>query len=339
MRSFAVVALLMALLAGLLASVRLGSVPMDWHAVWTSLLQRASPDDPQALALQGIVLELRVPRALLALCVGAGLAVVGVLLQTVTRNDLADPFLFGLSSGAAAGAVAVITLAGDLLGPWSLPVAAFAGAMASALAVLLLMGCGLGHTSVRMVLAGLSVSFLFSAITHYLIFAGDQRAAHSALFWTLGSLGLVRWASLPYAVAGLVLVLVYALWRRRQLDGLLGGEEIAFSLGVRPDRLRREVFLVCALATACFVALCGVIGFIGLMVPHLARGMAGGGLHRGVLLFSALTGAVLLVGSDLISRILLAPQELPVGIVTGTLGAIFVLGLLLRQSGSGQGAA
>ena len=134
----------------------------------------------------------------------------------------------------------------------------------------------------------------YSTALGAVIFAGDQRAAHSVLFWTLGGLGLARWENLPLAGLGLALVTAYALWRSAALDALLGGEEAAFSLGINPERLRVEVFGVCALASACFVALTGVIGFIGLMVPHLARGLAGA-LHRGVLWFSALLGAGLCV--------------------------------------------
>lgn len=325
---------LLALLGLLLSlSVMLGAVRFSPLQVWSSVADALGGGMPGEGAdsawMHRIILDLRVPRGLLAGCVGAGLALVGVLLQTVTRNDLADPFLFGLSSGAAAGAVAVMTMAGEQFGLWTLPMAAFAGAMASALGVLLLLARGEGRAPERMVLAGLSVSFLFSALTHYLIFAGDQRAAHSVLFWTLGGLGLARWENLPLAGLGLALVAAYALWRRAALDALLSGEEAAFSLGINPERLRVEVFGVCAIASACFVALSGVIGFIGLMVPHLARGLAGA-LHRGVLWFSALLGAVLLVASDLASRVILAPQELPVGIVTGSLGAVFVMAWLFR---------
>lgn len=286
-----------------------------------------APDGPIAR----IVLDLRLPRTALAILVGAGLAIVGVLLQSATRNDLADPFLFGLSSGAAAGAVAVITTTGDVLGVWTLPIAAFAGGLLSAVTVLMLVARSRSEGPERLVLAGLAVSFLFAALTNYLIFAGDQRAAHSVLFWSLGGLGLARWDNLPIALGGLVVLAVFAAAARRHLDTLLAGDETAASLGVAPDRVRPLIFIVAAFATATFVALAGVIGFIGLMVPHLARALTGP-LHGGLLAMSAALGAALLLGSDVVARTLLAPQELPVGIVTASVGAVFVIGIVLRRS-------
>ncbi len=328
-----VVAALVLLLGVLaLASVAVGSATISLRDVWASIVAGlgAPADAAPPGALQRIVFDLRLPRTLLALAVGAGLALVGVLLQTVTRNDLADPFLFGLSSGAAAGAVAVISITGDLLGPWTLPAAAFAGGMLAAASVLLLAARSRGAGPERMVLAGLAVSFLFSALTNYLVFAGDQRAAHSVLFWSLGGLGLARWDNLAIAAAGLAALVVYGIARRPALDALLAGDDTAHSLGVNPRRVRIEAFVVAAFATASFVALAGVIGFVGLMVPHLARAL-GGALHGGAMLFSALLGALLLLASDIASRTLLAPQELPVGIVTASIGALFVIGMLWRR--------
>lgn len=321
-------------LSGLCAlSVATGSTAFSLAEVLSVLLGPmrelfglAEPAGPVA----NIVLALRLPRALLAIIVGAGLAIVGCLLQTVTRNTLADPFLFGLSSGAAAGAVLVMTTTGDLLGLWTMPIAAFAGGLLSAVTVLGLMARSRGHGPERLVLAGLAVSFLFSAATNYLVFAGDQRAAHSVLFWSLGGLGLARWDNLPFALAGLGLLLVFATAYRRHLDGLLAGDEVAASLGARPVVLRTTVILVCALATASFVSLCGVIGFVGLMVPHLVRAVTGP-LHGALILGAAVVGAGLLVGSDILARIILAPQDLPIGIVTASLGALFVIVLVLRS--------
>lgn len=280
--------------------------------------------------VQRILLDLRLPRTVLAITVGAGLAIVGTLLQTATRNDLADPFLFGLSSGAAAGAVAVITATGDWLGLWTLPLAAFAGGLLSAATVLALVARASGEGPERLVLAGLAVSFLFAALTNYLVFAGDQRAAHSVLFWSLGGLGLARWDNLPFALAGLLALIVFSVAQRRALDALLAGDETAASLGVRPERMRPAIFIVAAFATATFVALSGVIGFVGLMVPHIARALVGA-LHTSLIAISALIGAGLMLGSDIASRTVLAPQELPVGIVTASVGAVFVIAIVLRR--------
>ncbi len=295
-----------------------------------ALLGLPTPGDLSPV-LAAIVLQLRLPRLLLATIVGAGLAVVGALLQTTTRNDLADPFVFGLSSGAATGAVAVISVLGDRMGVWTLPMASFAGGLISAAAVLALVLARDVKSADRLVVAGLAMSFLFNAVTDVMIFSGDQRAAQSVLFWMLGGFGLARWGNVWLAALGLAVALGCGLGWSGRLDALLAGDETAASLGVPVRRFRAYVFVACALATSTFVALSGVIGFVGLMVPQLARGVFGL-RHRLVIPVCALFGALLMVLSDLISRVLLARQELPVGIVTAALGAVFVLAMLLRPN-------
>ena len=315
-----------------MVAVTQGSVPIAAGQLWQSLklLATAASETEYAMAHR-IIIELRLPRVLLGLMVGAGLALTGLLLQTVTRNELADPYLFGLSSGSAAGAVFVITFTGDVLGLFTLPLAAMTGGLASVAAVLLLLRGYANHSPGQMILAGLSVSFLFNALTYGMTFLGDQRAAQTVLFWTMGGLGTARWNNLFLPFIGLVTVLIFALRRNVALDALLTGDLTAHSLGVAPEKLRQQTFLVCAMATACFVATSGVIGFIGLMVPHLVRHWTGP-LHRKAFLPTLLIGAALLVGSDLLSRILLAPQELPVGVITAGVGAIFVMRIVLRNS-------
>ena len=320
------------LLAGLtLLAMSVGTTRLSFGAVLDALAMAIAGVEPDGgpSPLTRIVVDLRLPRALLAIMVGAGLGIVGCLLQTTTRNDLADPFLFGLSSGAAAGAVLVITVTGDVLGVWTLPTAAFIGGMMASAVVLVLVSRLRDRGPARLVLAGLAVSFLFMALTNYLVFAGDQRAAHSVLFWTLGGLGLARWDLLPVALVGTIAIFAYARFRHRQFDALLAGDDTAATLGVDVGALRRMTFLVCAFATAAFVSLTGVIGFVGLMVPHMARGLAGP-LHRDLVIFAAIIGAALLLVSDIVARTILIPQELPIGIVTTSVGALFVLGLIRK---------
>jgi iron complex transport system permease protein len=321
------------LLLSLLGTVY-GSTPLAMGDVLRALGGSFVPgvDRHVSPAVSRIVLDLRLPRVALAACVGCGLAGVGVLLQTTTRNDLADPFLFGLSSGAAAGAVAVITLLGDALGVWTLPAATFAGAALSAAAVLSLVARHQDQGPERLIIAGLAVSFLFGALTSFMVFAGDQRAAYSILFWSVGGLGLANWGNLPLAVLGAGLAVGTGLMCHWQLDALLAGDETAASLGIDVRRLRRLVFVMAALATACLVALSGVIGFVGLMVPHLARALVGV-RHRRLVLASSLIGAIVLLGGDLVSRTIMAPQELPVGVITAAAGGIFVLALVMRRNG------
>ena len=320
-----------AVLAALfLASTLHGTTPIPLSDVVESIALKSGIGEGDMSPLHLIVLDLRLPRALFAAVIGAGLGIVGVVLQTTTRNDLADPFLFGLSSGAAAGAVFVITVTGDILGIWTLPLAAFCGGLVASGVVLALVHGLRTSAPEKLILAGLAVSFLFAAITNYLIFAGDNRAAHAVIFWMLGGLGLARWETFPLVCTGLVLILAYSLYRNRWLDALLTGDLTASTLGVPVQRLRFGMFFVAALATAVFVSVAGVIGFVGLMVPHLARGITGP-MHRQLVPTAAMVGAVLLTVSDMLSRLILAPQELPVGIVTTSIGSVFVFLLLFRM--------
>ncbi|EIV2084786.1 FecCD family ABC transporter permease [Klebsiella aerogenes] len=311
----------------MIASLQWGSVELSWRQV-VSALGLASAPIPEIL--KTIVIDLRLPRVLLAALTGAGLAIVGLLLQTTTRNELADPFLFGLSSGASAGAVLVITRFGDVLGAFTLPGSAFVGGILSALAVMILFRVNQLRRAEQLIICGLAVSFLFSALTSYLVFSGDQRAAGSLLFWSLGGLGLARWDNLIIPLASLALLSGFTLRRWRALDAMLAGEQTACSLGVEVERLRSETFLCCALATALLVSLTGVIGFVGLMVPYLAR-RAVGVRHRMAVPMCGLLGAILLTGGDMLSRSLIANQELPIGIITAGLGGAFIICLLMRS--------
>ena len=321
----------MLIVALALVSIAYGSTVIPLSEVIASLAHAAGFDVAAVSGPVGkIVVDLRLPRAILAVSVGAGLGIVGALLQTVTRNDLADPFLFGLSSGAAAGAVSVITVFGDRLGVWTLPLAAFTGGILTAIVVLLLVSRIRGQGPERLILAGLAVSFLFTALTNYLVFAGDQRAAHSVLFWTMGGLGLARWDNIGLAVLGVAAIAIFALRNHRRLDAFLAGENAAESLGVPVGRFRMLTFLAAAFSTAILVSVAGVIGFVGLMIPHLARRIAGQ-LHQRLVVACAVFGAVLLIASDLLARTLLPPQELPIGIITSSIGALFVVATLIRS--------
>lgn len=278
-----------------------------------------------------IVTELRLPRIILAMLTGAGLAVVGVLLQTTTRNELADPFLFGLSSGASAGAVLVITRFGEQFGEITLPLSAFIGGIVSSCTVLILFHISRSRRAEQLIICGLSISFLFSALTSYLVFSGDQRAASSVVFWSLGGLGLARWDNLFIPLMSLCMLCGFVAWRWRWLDGLLAGEQTAISLGVNVSRLRVETFIFSALATSFLVSLTGVIGFVGLMVPHVARYIVGV-RHLLLIPLAAILGAVLLCAGDIISRIVIKNQELPIGIITAGLGGFFIIILYIKRS-------
>ncbi len=286
-----------------------------------------------SLSRDAIIWDVRLPRVVLGAAVGAGLAVCGVALQAMVRNVLADPYLLGVSSGASSGAAAAILFGvGAGLGQHALPVSAFAGALAASLLVLVVARSGGRVTSIRLLLAGVAVGYALYALTSFLIFAADSaEGSRSVLFWLLGSLGLASWTA-PLAVVcvvvlGTVLVLTHA---GRRLDVLAIGDETAQTLGLTPDRLRVRLLVLVSLCIGVVVSAAGSIGFVGLVVPHLAR-RAVGSSHRAVVPVAALMGAILLVWADVVARTLLQPQEIPIGILTSLVGAPFLLVLIRRM--------
>ena len=276
-----------------------------------------------------IIWLIRAPRVLLGALAGAGLALVGTALQAVTRNPLADPHLLGVSSGAALGAVLVMLYLGDFIGVFSLPLAAFAGAAGSMLLVIAVARRADRLDSDRLLLAGVAVSFVMMATVNLLLYTGDPHAAASVVFWMLGGLGSARWELIWLPTLAVLAGLAALIVMGRGLNALMAGEQTAVSLGVNAKRLRLLVFLCTSLLTGVLVSLCGAIGFVGLMVPHMARALTGAD-HRRLIPVSALLGGIFLVWVDVAARTLLAPQDLPIGIATAALGGVFFI-LLLRR--------
>ncbi|KAB8160278.1 iron chelate uptake ABC transporter family permease subunit [Streptomyces sp. 3MP-14] len=279
-----------------------------------------------------IVWQVRTPRVLLAVVVGAGLSAIGVAVQALVRNALADPFVLGISSGASVGAVAVLTvgLFGSL-GIYALSVGAFAGALAASALVYLASYSRAGLTPLRLVLTGIALAYGFQALMSVLVYlAPDGEATHTVLFWTMGGLGAATWGTLP-AVAATVLLGVAVLHRAsRSLDVLALGDETAASLGVDTTALRRRLFALTSLMTGAIVAVSGAIGFVGLIVPHLTR-IVVGARHVRVLLVAPLLGAVFMVWADLLARTLAAPRELPLGVITALVGVPVFITLMRRR--------
>jgi iron complex transport system permease protein len=289
-----------------------------------------------------ILWEVRLPRVFLGALVGAALAVSGTVMQGLFRNPLADPGIVGVSAGAGLGAVTAIVLGGllpialrDSLGPFLVPAAAFLGGWAS---VLLLYGVATrgGRTSVAtMLLAGIALGALSGAVSGLMVYAADDQQLRDLTFWGLGSLAGATWAKVATAMPILVVAMVGALGLGRGLNGLAFGEATALHLGIPVQRTKTLAILAVAAATGGAVAVSGGIGFIGIVVPHLLR-LATGPDHGPLLLNAALLGAILLLGADIISRVIIAPAELPIGIVTAVLGAPVFLWILLRQRPMGD---
>ncbi|CAM3894971.1 iron ABC transporter permease [Tsukamurella strandjordii] len=318
------------------ATVPLGDIPrLIWAALRGGVL---AYEDRTAYS---IVWELRVPRVLLAALVGAGLSVAGVACQALVRNPLADPFILGISSGASVGASLVVTtgvVAG--LGVAGTAGAAFLTALAaSALVYLLSRSPGGALSPVRLVLTGVVLAFAFQGLAGAIVFfdpVGD--AARSVMFWLLGGLGAAQWSVLPLVAATVAVCTAIAARMSGVLDVLAQGDEAAAALGLDPQRARLWLFLLVVVMTSVLVSIAGTVGFVGLVVPHAVR-MVVGPLHRRVLLLAPLVGALLLVWVDLLSRLVVAPRELPLGIVSALVGVPVFLYLLRRRDGLLGGAA
>ncbi|MCH4561543.1 iron ABC transporter permease [Halomonas sp. EGI 63088] len=285
----------------------------------------------------GIIWSYRLSRAILAACCGAGLALAGVVLQALLRNPLADPFLMGISAGASTGAVAV-TITGIGAGAMTLSLGAFAGAgLAFGLVVLLAHAASSGTGGGRgtqaaggIILAGIAGSQLFNALTAFIIAkSASAEQARGIMFWLMGNLSGVRWddvlLGLPVALGGLLI----CLWHRRALDAFTFGADSAASMGIAVRSVRGILITAMALVTAVMVSKVGAIGFVGLVIPHAMRFLVGS-RHTRLVPASALAGAVFLIGSDILSRILVPGQALPIGVVTSLIGAPAFAMILVR---------
>jgi iron complex transport system permease protein len=328
--------LVFVLLAAVVLAVVIGPVPIPYDMVVRIIVSKVVPN---AISVdwtpvqEQIVWMFRLPRALLAVLVGAALSVSGTALQALVRNPLADPYTFGISSGASVGAVLVITLAAGVATGFTLSGAAFIGALITTIIVYIIAQQGGQVTPGRLILAGVAISYALSAITTYLVLRASSPGSNSAavaLSWLAGSLGAAKWEQLGIPGFILLATTVLLMLQSRQLNALLAGDETAASLGVSIQRFRLQLFVLTSLLIGTVVAISGAIGFVGLMIPHIVRFLVGAD-HRRVLPIAALLGAVYLVMVDIIARTLIAPSELPVGIVTAAVGGPFFLWMLWQR--------
>ena len=323
------------LLLIILVVLALGTGPVDIEAGHIAELIWSGDSEPEAAAGRSaeavIVRSIRSPRVLLAVFVGALLALSGAVMQGFFQNPMADPYIIGVSSGAALGATLALALSIDFwfLGIHSVSVLAFAGALSVTFVVYGISVRG-GRVPVTvLLLTGVAVGSLAAALTSFVMITSHENL-HRILFWLLGSLSSRRWEHVqmiwPYALVGIVVLQVYA----KDLNILLQGEETARYLGVEVERVKALLLVVVALLTAAAVAVSGIIGFVGLVVPHIMRLLVGPD-HRKLLPASILGGAILLVGADILARTLIAPAEIPIGVITSVLGCPFFLFLLSRR--------
>jgi len=317
-------------LAGLLVLVGLfslgvGAVHIPLRKVLQALATgRGTPE-------YAILFEVRLPRILLGLAVGGGLAIAGVVLQGMFRNPLVEPYTLGISGGAALGVALNMVAGGPTgLGLFSLPASGFLGA-AGVMIVVYLLSAGGGQIKLsRLLLIGVMVSFIAASLIMLIMAMTKVEDLHGIIFWIMGSLqepnASLIWAILFISLGGLIISLFFAV----DLNALSLGEEEAFHLGVEVERLKKILFLLASFITGCCVSVTGIIGFVGLVVPHMMRLLVGGD-HRKLVVTSYLSGAVFLILCDTLARVILAPTELPVGVITGLVGGgLFIYALSRR---------
>ncbi|WP_048647962.1 FecCD family ABC transporter permease [Nitratireductor soli] len=333
------------LLVGLycvLCAISLGSGASDaslWDVVHDWLRPGGAGADVLSQRDRVIIQDIRLPRIVLGSLVGAALAVSGAVMQGLFRNPLADPGIVGVASGAGLGAITVIVLGGTVLGPvvgllgiYALPLAAFCGGLATTM-LLYRVATRRGQTSIAtMLLAGIALAAMAGAFSGVLVYLADDQQLRDLTFWGLGSLAGSTWSKIWAAGPIIAAALLATPFLARGLDGMVLGEAAANHLGIPVQRVKNAAIVAVAAATGASVAVAGGIGFIGIVVPHLLR-LTIGPEHRYLLPASALLGACLLLVADAISRMVVAPAELPIGIVTAAIGAPFFLWILLRQRG------
>ncbi|WP_338534058.1 FecCD family ABC transporter permease [Leclercia adecarboxylata] len=322
----AVVALLLVIAIG----VSVGELSIPLQSVFYAITNKIGlTEAPLNRIYESVIWDFRLSRALVAACCGAGLAICGAVLQSLLKNALAEPYVLGVSAGASTGAVSVVVL-GIGSGTVTLSAGAFAGAF-TAFAFVALLTNGARGGSERTILAGVAASQLFNAITAYTIStSASAQQARDVMFWLLGSFSGVRWPEFQLVLVVMLVGLAVCLYYARALDAFTFGDDAAASLGIAVPWVRLILFIVTALMTATIVSMAGSIGFVGLVVPHVMRFFFGP-LHRTLLIASALAGAILMVLADIASRLLIAPQSLPVGVVTALVGVPFFAMIIYRS--------
>lgn len=277
-----------------------------------------------------IITDIRLPRLIYSVLTGIGLSLVGLLMQTVTRNALADPYVLGVSSGASTGAVFAIIMGGlPFLGQYNTPIFAALGAALSIILVLLCVGKS--NSPVKLILIGMGMTGVFSALTMMIIYGAKHEAqVRSAMFWLLGSFAGIQWGDLPLTAIIVILFMLYIYMFNQDLDVLLLGNHEAAQMGLSVKQLQLSIVIISSVVIATLVSKVGVVGFIGLIIPHLAR-IIGGPKHKHTLLFSALIGSIVMIWSDVLSRALYSPEEIPIGVLTSLLGAPLFIWIIMNR--------
>ena len=317
------------LCVSLITALQFGSTFIPLDQIIQALMSMADPN-ATATMTDTIITDIRLPRLIYSVLTGIGLSLVGLLMQTVTRNALADPYVLGVSSGASTGAVFAIIMGGlPLLGSYNTPIFAALGAALSIILVLLCVGKS--NSPVKLILIGMGMTGIFSALTMMIIYGAKHEAqVRSAMFWLLGSFAGIQWGDLPLTAIIVTLFMLYIYMFNQDLDVLLLGNHEAAQMGLSVKQLQLSIVIISSIVIATLVSKVGVVGFIGLIIPHLAR-IIGGPKHKHTLLFSALIGSIVMIWSDVLSRALYSPEEIPIGVLTSLLGAPLFIWIIMNR--------
>lgn len=322
--------LFLTLVGSFVLSIWLGSVELSPSEVIAALSGRGDPTN------RLIVVQIRAPRAVLAILVGGGLALAGAVFQALLRNPLAEPYILGISGGAATGAVLALALGLVASHSWALPAASFAGAILAVVLVLRVALAADDRVDVRvLLLAGVVVGAFFAACIAFILSISDARTVRSAVLWMMGSLAGADWATVATVALYTIPAAVLLTGLARPLNLMAIGEDTAGYLGANVESVKRTAYVVASLLTAAGVAATGVIGFVGLIVPHGVRLVVGSD-YRSLLPLSFLAGAVFLTLADVVARTVLSPTEIPIGVITAFVGVPLFLVLLRRSMGGRQ---
>jgi iron complex transport system permease protein len=334
-----IIALVITLVLSIIISVSIGQVSIPIAESYKILIKKFTDlltgNSTQLGMFEDIIWQIRLPRVLLAMIVGIGLTLCGVVMQASVQNPLADPYILGISSGASLGATFSIMIGFGSAGVFSqfgVAFWAFIGAFIAAILVMGLAGVGGKMSSVKLVLTGTVINALCNAISSFIVyFANDAEGIRSVTFWTMGSLSSAQWEKLPIVAIVVTLAVIILLFQSRIMNTMMIGEEAAITLGVNLNAYRRVYMVISVAVTGVIVGSCGIIGFVGLIVPHIIRSIVGSDNKR-LLPISILCGAIFLIWADIFARTIIPNGELPIGIITSLLGAPVFMYMLVKKS-------
>ncbi|MGV1040343.1 FecCD family ABC transporter permease [Clostridium perfringens] len=337
---FIAVLLILLFISSIILGISFGAVDIPPYDVYRVFLYKVfgikigNLDEILNSTLFDIIWGVRMPRVLLGAFVGMALAMVGVIMQATIQNPLGDPYILGLSSGASLGATFSILIGfSGVLSSFGAPLGAFLGALMASIFVYFLARIGGRITPFKMILAGMVISSICSSLTSLIIFLSkDNEGIRTVNFWMMGSLAGAQWSNIVLPIAISVIPLIYFFTQYRNLNLMVLGDETSITLGLNIEKHRKIYMILSSLITGVIVSVCGTIGFVGIMIPHIVR-LIFGTDHKTLLPFSALVGAIFLIWADIIARCAITNMELPIGIITSVIGAPFLLWLMVKGTG------